>query len=235
MRHAQFYTAAPIFALLLARGTFILLPSLYKGIIAGYRIVIFICLSARRVFVLLYSGWSSNSKYTLIGALRGVAQSISYEAVFRTIILLLISILGSYSIESLATKRSLLGVILFPLWLICLLGETHRAPFDFAEAESELVSGFNTEYRGPLFAYLFLGEYVILLFGCMLMRILFVCGPLEITNYYIICLIALGFTFVTIWIRVTFCRYRYDMLINTAWKVLLPIRLRIFLILFWII
>jgi NADH:ubiquinone oxidoreductase subunit H len=134
----------------------------------------FFCLGSFIVFPVLLSGWSSNSKYSLIGRLRSVAQSISYESVFSTILVLLLLITFSFSIRSLIYQSSFMSIFLLPLWFICTLAETHRAPFDFRESESELVSGFNTEYSGIYFAFLFLSEYGVLLFSCVLMSYIFV-------------------------------------------------------------
>jgi len=106
------------------------------------------------------------------------------------------------------------------------LAETHRAPFDFSEAESELVSGFNTEYSGMYFAFIFLSEYGALLYSCLLITYAF---------FYFLCFRVLSFisfslviSFIFIWVRITFCRYRYDMLIMFSWKVLLPSSLMLF-------
>jgi NADH-quinone oxidoreductase subunit H len=113
------------------------------------------------------------------------------------------------------------------LWVICTLAETHRAPFDFRESESELVSGFNTEYSGAYFAFIFLSEYAVLLYSCMLISILFFSWLIPTTIFFYVVL-TLVFRFVFIWIRITFCRFRYDILIITSWKVLLPLVLILF-------
>jgi len=116
------------------------------------------------VFCVIVSGWASNSKYSLIGSLRSIAQSISYESVFRTLLVLFIFIIFSFSLKRFMVFSSLIFIYLLPIWVVCILAETHRAPFDFREAESELVSGFNTEYSGVYFAFIFLSEYSVLLF-----------------------------------------------------------------------
>ena len=121
----------------------------------------------------MLSGWSSNSKYSLIGRLRSVAQSISYEAVFSTLLVIVMILIFSYSIRSFVAQSSILFLFFFPVWLICTLAETHRAPFDFRESESELVSGFNTEYSGVGFSLLFLSEYAVLLYSCFLISYIF--------------------------------------------------------------
>lgn len=139
----------------------------------NYSLVIFFCVGSIIVFSVLMAGWSSNSKYSLIGSLRSVAQSISYESVFSTLIVLVMIFLISFSIRRGVLLSSPLILFLFPVWVICTLAETHRAPFDFSESESELVSGFNTEYSGAYFAFIFLSEYTVLLYSCILISFLF--------------------------------------------------------------
>lgn len=222
------YGLSPIIALLLAFFVWTTIPNYYILLSINYSIVLFFCLGSILVFAVLLAGWSSNSKYSLIGRLRSIAQSISYESVFRTLIVILIVFITSYSIRSLFTQSSILFLIFFPLWVICTLAETHRAPFDFAEAESELVSGFNTEYSGAYFAFCFLSEYMILLYSCFLITYIFFIWALPIRILVIISVsILLSFFFT--WIRITYCRFRYDILIIISWKILLPLTLCIFL------
>lgn len=129
------------------------------------------------VYVILGAGWASNSKYALLGALRGIAQSISYEV---SIILILISplmIIIRLNLVFFVTADVIPFIFLMPLrgliWFITALAETNRTPFDFAEGESELVSGFNTEYRGGKFAFLFMAEYINILFIRLMMVVIF--------------------------------------------------------------
>jgi NADH-ubiquinone oxidoreductase chain 1 len=189
---------------------------------------LFFCISSIIVFSVLIAGWSSNSKYSLIGSLRSVAQSISYESVFSTILVIILVIISSYSIRSFMTESSLLFLLFFPLWVICTLAETHRAPFDFSESESELVSGFNTEYSGAYFAFIFLSEYAILIYSCLLITYIFIIWLIPL-NFIVITVITLFISFLFIWIRVTYCRFRYDILIIISWKILLPFSLLLFI------
>jgi len=223
------YHASPITALLLAMFVWLTMPIYYMVVSINYSLVIFFCLGSIIVFSVLISGWSSNSKYSLIGSLRSVAQSISYESVFSTLIVIFILIAFSYSIRSFTSQSSLLFLFLFPIWVICTLAETHRAPFDFSEAESELVSGFNTEYSGAYFAFLFLSEYAILLYSCILISYIFFMFFLPFSFFLLVC-VTLAISFLFIWIRITFCRFRYDILIMISWKVLLPLTLCLFVI-----
>ena len=222
------YVLAPQIGLFLAFFVWLTLPNLYLIVSINYRIVLFFCVGSVIVFSVLLSGWASNSKYRLIGSLRSVAQSISYESVFRTLIVILIILILSYSIRSLFSQSSVLFLVFLPVWLICTLAEGHRAPFDFSESESELVSGFNTEYSGANFAFCFLAEYAILLYSCFLITYIFFIWLLPV-SMVLITLIAAFFSFLFAWIRITFCRFRYDILIIISWKILLPAVLCLFI------
>ena len=204
------YNLAPQIGLFLAFFVWLTLPNIYL------------------IVSIMLSGWASNSKYSLIGRLRSVAQSISYESVFSTLIVILILIIFSYSIRSLFNQSSILYFLFLPIWIICTLAETHRAPFDFSESESELVSGFNTEYSGANFSLIFLSEYAVLLYSCVLITYIFFSWLLPI-NPVMVILIAILFSFIFIWIRITFCRFRYDILMIISWKILLPVVLCMFL------
>jgi NADH:ubiquinone oxidoreductase subunit H len=222
------YHLAPQIGLFLAYFVWLTLPNIYLIVSINYSLVLFFCVGSVMVFSVLMSGWSSNSKYSLIGSLRSVAQSISYESVFSTLVVMLMILIFSYSIRSLFVQSSLVFLFFFPVWVICTLAETHRAPFDFREAESELVSGFNTEYSGANFAFIFLSEYAVLLYSCVLITYIFCIFFLPL-NLLVVMRVALFLSFVFVWIRITFCRFRYDILIMISWKVLLPLVLCIFL------
>lgn len=225
------YHASPHVALVLAMFIWLTIPSLYMTFNINYSFVVFFCVGSVMVFAVLIAGWSSNSKYSLIGSLRSVAQSISYESVFRTLIVLVLVIFMSFSIRRSVIVSSPILLFLFPIWVICTLAETHRAPFDFRESESELVSGFNTEYSGAYFAFIFLSEYTVLLYSCIIISFSFLSWLMPYSIFYVVC-ITLILSFIFIWIRITFCRFRYDMLIIASWKVLLPIVLILFVIYF---
>lgn len=225
------YHASPHVALVLALFIWLTMPSLYMTFNINYSFVVFFCVGSIIVFSVLMAGWASNSKYSLIGSLRSVAQSISYESVFSTLIVLALVVVMSFSVRRSIRVSSPILIFLLPIWVICTLAETHRAPFDFSESESELVSGFNTEYSGAYFAFIFLSEYTVLLYSCMLISFLFLSWLLPCRIFFVVCLTLL-LRFVFIWIRITFCRFRYDMLMMTSWKILLPIVLMLFVIYF---
>lgn len=225
------YNLSPHISLFLALFTWIVIPLPFIVFNLSYSFLMFFCISSVIVFAVLLSGWSSNSKYSLIGRLRSIAQSISYEAVLRTILAIFIYIVFSYSISSFSSFSSFLYLLVLPVWFICILAETHRAPFDFRESESELVSGFNTEYSGAYFAFLFLSEYAILLFSCLLITFIYFSFFLNTMNLVVLLSLSLAVSFVFIWVRITYCRFRYDLLIMFAWKRLLPLSLLFFLLL----
>nr|YP_010352903.1 NADH dehydrogenase subunit 1 [Pseudotibiozus cerasopus]UOF70243.1 NADH dehydrogenase subunit 1 [Pseudotibiozus cerasopus] len=196
-----------------------------------YGILFFLCCTSFSVYTLFGSGWSSNSKYALLGALRGVAQTISYEVSMALILLGVIIMSFSYDLTSIIMHQnfiwfSFLLMPLFYIWFISGLAELNRTPFDFAEGESELVSGFNVEYSGGGFAMLFMAEYGSIMFISLLSGILFFGGSLAGL------LIGLMLSFTVIWIRGVLPRFRYDKLMFLAWKSFLPISLNYILICF---
>ena len=223
------YNFAPQSSLILSLLIWLTIPRLYFMFSINYSLVVFFCVGSVIVFSVLLAGWSSNSKYSLIGSLRSVAQSISYESVFSTLVVLISLLLLSFSIRRSFMISSLVFFPLLPFWLICTLAETHRAPFDFRESESELVSGFNTEYSGAYFAFIFLSEYTVLLYSCILITFLFFSWLLPLTVFAVV-ILTLLFRFLFIWIRITFCRFRYDILIIFSWKILLPSILMLFVV-----
>jgi len=224
-----FYNLSPQFSLFLALFTWITLPVVFNFFSINFSFLMFFCVGSVMVFCVLFSGWSSNSKYSLIGRLRSVAQSISYESVMRTLVALFCLLVSSYSIQSFFSSSSLIFFFIFPLWFVCILAETHRAPFDFSESESELVSGFNTEYSGAYFAFIFLSEYGVLLFSCFLITFLFFSWVVSVSVVFAVGL-SVFISYVFIWVRITFCRFRYDLLMIAAWKILLPLSLIFFIL-----
>lgn len=169
------------------------------------------------LYPLLLSGWASNRAYALIGALRGVAQTISYEVSLALLLMcayILITGLNLSSLEDL--RKNGPGPVLVPLfflWLIIGLAETNRTPFDFAEGESELVSGFNIEYGAGGFALIFMAEYgSILLLRFIAVFLMGAHQGLSRVTLRAGCLVA----FFWVWARATLPRYRYDKLINLA-------------------
>ena len=195
--------------------------------IAYHKLSLIIIIAAARVGVYgtLGAGWRSNSKYSLLGAVRAVAQTIRYEV--RISIILLSSIIFlMYDVS----QKKIIGVgvwlaIIFLLFSVSVLAEANRSPFDFAEGERELVRGFNTEYRSVLFVIIFLAEYIAIIFMSILTSILFLKTCFTET---ILFTGVIGFFY--IWARGTLPRFRYDQLIYLAWKSFLPFSLIFLLI-----
>lgn len=198
------------------------------------RIIYFLCISRIRGYTILWRGWSSNSKYSLIGSYRGFAQVISYEVRIAIIIIRVCLIRQTYGIFSLLTIQEnwiliLSFSFLFLLWILICLAETNRSPFDLAEGESELVSGFNIEYGSWLFALIFISEYGMIIAISLLTNYIFF-GFKILRN-----IIMLVIIIIFIIIRGTYVRYRYDKLIIIAWKVILPQTIFTFFITFFIV
>ena len=176
---------------------------------------------------MIISAWASNRNYASIGGLRGVAQTISYEVRFGLIILFIVMPVGGRRIRSIMLGNGFwAGCVLFPpilgLWLITCVAETNRTPFDFAEGESELVSGFNIEYGSVGFAMIFMAEYSRIYFISVLFRLVFFSGSLMRGPALLLPRVLVYFW---VWLRVTLPRYRYDILISLAWGRILPLML----------
>nr|YP_009469405.1 NADH dehydrogenase subunit 1 [Clarias dussumieri]AVD96659.1 NADH dehydrogenase subunit 1 [Clarias dussumieri] len=197
-----------------------------------------LALSSLAVYSILGSGWASNSKYALIGALRAVAQTISYEVSLGLILLSTIMFTGGFTLQMFNTTQEAIWLMLptWPLaamWYISTLAETNRAPFDLTEGESELVSGFNVEYAGGPFALFFLAEYANILLMNTLSTILFLGATYtpttpELASINIMTKAAL-LSILFLWIRASYPRFRYDQLMHLVWKNFLPMTLALIL------
>lgn len=199
----------------------------------SYEFLIILVVSRLGVYVILGGGWASNSKYALLGAYRGVAQTISYEVGFSFILLGVLIVSGSYNLLDISLFQEKLIFLtgmwnLFILWLVTILAETNRTPFDFAEGESELVSGFNVEYGGGGFAILFIAEYGNIIFIRFISSIIFI-GGAGFFCWKIIVIVVFY-----LWIRGTLARFRYDNLMILAWKVILPYRIFLLMVMLMI-
>ena len=206
-----------------------------------------LAVSSLGVYGMIMAGWASNSKYPFYSAMRASAQMISYEVSIGFILICVVLWAGSFNMNTivLAQKGHVLGFfngfafnpLLFPMWVMFLISgmaETQRAPFDLAEAESELVAGYQTEYSSMSFALFWLGEYGNVLLMCALNATLFWGGylpPVEWSVAYLIpgwiwliLKICFGF-FIFSWVKATVPRYRYDQLMRLGWKVFLPVSL----------
>ncbi|YP_004935410.1 NADH dehydrogenase subunit 1 (mitochondrion) [Oryx dammah] len=228
------FILAPILALSLALTMWIPLPMPYPLINMNLGVLFMLAMSSLAVYSILWSGWASNSKYALIGALRAVAQTISYEVTLAIILLSVLLMNGSFTLSTLIITQEQTWLI-FPawplamMWFISTLAETNRAPFDLTEGESELVSGFNVEYAAGPFALFFMAEYANIIMMNIFTTTLFL-GAFH--NPYMPELYTINFTIKSLlltitflWIRASYPRFRYDQLMHLLWKNFLPLTL----------
>nr|YP_009258880.1 NADH dehydrogenase subunit 1 [Crossorhombus valderostratus]AID59837.1 NADH dehydrogenase subunit 1 [Crossorhombus valderostratus] len=232
------FLATPLLALTLALTLWAPLPLPQPLADLNLSILFILAMSSLAVYSILGSGWASNSKYALVGALRAVAQTISYEVSLGLILLSIIIFTGTFSLQVFATAQENIW-LLFPtwplaaMWVVSTIAETNRSPFDLAEGESELVSGFNVEYAGGPFALFFLAEYANILFMNALTAILFLGStshhsmPAAATGKIMLKLAFMAVVF--LWIRAAFPRFRYDQLMHLIWKAFLPLALGLLL------
>nr|WJQ22102.1 NADH dehydrogenase subunit 1 [Craterocephalus stercusmuscarum fulvus] len=228
------FILAPTMALTLALTLWAPMPLPFPMTDMNLGILFILALSSLAVYSILGSGWASNSKYALIGALRAVAQTISYEVSLGLILLNAIIFTGGFTLQTFGVAQESTWLILpaWPLaamWYISTLAETNRAPFDLTEGESELVSGFNVEYAGGPFALFFLAEYANILLMNTLSAVLFLGSSLlnntpMITSMTLMTKAAL-LSIVFLWVRASYPRFRYDQLMHLIWKNFLPLTL----------
>lgn len=232
--HSPFFVA-PTIGLCLALLLWSIYPHDSPAFFIKYRVLLFLCVSRLNVYITLGAGWSSNSKYALLGAIRAVAQTISYEVRISLILLRVLVVLMSFNMTSVFINNlTPIGLICIPLclvWFTSTLAETNRTPFDFAEGESELVSGFNTEYRRGTFAIIFIAEYtnilVIRLFTSVFFFSLPIIWPIKVI---VITAFTAFIAFSFLWVRATLPRIRYDRLMYLTWKGFLPFSLVVLLL-----
>nr|AML26197.1 NADH dehydrogenase subunit 1 [Scolytinae sp. BMNH 1274292] len=225
---------SPIFSFILSLFLWVCLPFYTFNLGFSFSFLFMLSVSSLGVYAIMLAGWSSNSNYALLGSLRSVAQIISYEVSMILILLSFLFLICSFSlIDFLKFQENVWFLyLLFPMVLMLLvsfLAETNRSPFDFAEGESELVSGFNVEYSSGGFAMIFMAEYSSILFMSFLSVIVFLGGDLFSGLFFL----KVGFlAFFWVWARGTFPRYRYDKLMYLAWKVYLPCSLMLMIFYF---
>nr|YP_007026006.1 NADH dehydrogenase subunit 1 [Rhyacionia leptotubula]AFN86198.1 NADH dehydrogenase subunit 1 [Rhyacionia leptotubula] len=227
------YYFSPIFSFFLSLLIWMVIPYYFNMISFNLGVLFFFCCTKSGVYTLMIAGWSSNSNYSLLGGLRAVAQTISYEVSLALIMLSVIIMIMDFSLLKFNSYQMMIWFVfvMMPMslcWLSSSLAETNRTPFDFAEGESELVSGFNIEYSSGGFALIFLAEYSSILFMSMLFILMYM-GGYNLMIFFYLKLVLISFFF--IWVRGTLPRYRYDKLMYLAWKSYLPLSLN-FLMLF---
>nr|YP_009020468.1 NADH dehydrogenase subunit 1 [Geocharax gracilis]CDN85557.1 NADH dehydrogenase subunit 1 [Geocharax gracilis] len=221
------YYLSPVFSLFISLILWSVTPLDFGLFSLEMGVLFFLCCLSMGVYPLMSAGWSSNCKYSLLGSLRGVAQTISYEVSLALILLSYIILIEGFNFVKLSIFQDYIWFfwLTFPLsmiWFGSCLAEMNRTPFDFAEGESELVSGFNTEYSSGGFVLIFMAEYASILFMSMVSVLLFFGGSLLGLVFYLK-LVLISFAF--IWVRGTLPRMRYDKLMYLAWKSFLPVTL----------
>nr|AXS66511.1 NADH dehydrogenase subunit 1 [Coleoptera sp. 26 KM-2017] len=228
------YYISPILNLFISLFLWMCMPFISIYLNFNLSILFFLSVSSLGVYTVMLAGWSSNSNYALLGSVRSVAQTISYEVSLSLILMSFIFLILNLNFMDFIYIQKYIWMIFlcFPLslmWIISGLAETNRTPFDFAEGESELVSGFNVEYSSGGFALIFLAEYSSILFMSMVSVLLFLGGDLFSFMFFL----KLGFiSFLWIWVRGTLPRFRYDKLMYLAWQSFLPISLNFLLFYF---
>nr|AWT58410.1 NADH dehydrogenase subunit 1 [Dendrolimus kikuchii] len=221
------YYFSPIISFILSLIIWMLIPYFFNLVSFNLGLLFFLSCTSMGVYTVMVAGWASNSNYSLLGGLRAVAQTISYEVSLALILMSSIVMIMSFNLFMFFNYQMYIWMIMFmyPLslcWMSSSLAETNRTPFDFAEGESELVSGFNVEYSSGGFALIFLSEYSSILFMSFLFVILYL-GGYNMTFLFYLKMVMVSFLF--IWVRGTLPRYRYDKLMYLAWKSYLPISL----------
>nr|YP_009539759.1 NADH dehydrogenase subunit 1 [Tridacna derasa]AYP72644.1 NADH dehydrogenase subunit 1 [Tridacna derasa] len=222
------FIMAPVFMFTLSFGIWVIFPSLFPIEYYKYSVLYFLALSATNVFAIILVGWSSNSSYAMLGAMRAIAQSISYEVSMFTVFMCPLLVIFGFEFQRMLDdpistwaycSNSLL------MWFISILAETNRAPFDFVEGESELVAGFHVEVGGGLFALIALAEYGAIIGMSVFTTALFFSG----VNSLLFVVIVLFICYLFILVRGATPRYRYDMLMDFCWTKLLPLAMCNFL------
>lgn len=235
------FIMAPIMLFTLALAAWAVIPVNFKWVIADINVgVLYLfAISSMGVYGIIMAGWASNSKYAFLGAMRSASQMVSYEVSMGLVIVTVLLCVGSLNLTEvvMAPRPVWVQIMLLPMlvvFLVSILAETNRAPFDLPEGESELSGGFMVEYSAMTFALFFLGEYANMILMSAIATILFLGGwlpPFGISAlaivpgviWFVLKVCAVLFFF--IWARATFPRYRYDQLMRLGWKVFLPFSL----------
>lgn len=249
----EYFTPSRAGALEFIMGPFVMLflaliiwwPTPFKrnGRTIQFSLIFFLCVSSLGVYAVFLIGWSSNSKYAVFGAIRAVAQAISYEVVIVLLVIGPILLTENFSIAYISKFGvwfSCISIIYLIIWGFTCLAETNRCPFDFVEGESELVSGFNVEYGGVGFAIIFMAEYGNIIFISVISALFFCGGRRLIGSLFFTMLFGsvkfiiftAFFIFLVVQARASYPRYRYDLLMNLTWKKFLPVCLGVRLVLF---
>nr|ASM82630.1 NADH dehydrogenase subunit 1 [Aposthonia borneensis] len=222
-----YYLFCPVFGLCMSLFIWLVIPYIGNLYMFDLGMLFVFCCLGLGVYSIIFAGWASNSKYSLLGSFRSIAQMISYEVGLMVIMLSSFFLIKSLSFILFVEYQKYFWFVFlaFPvilMWFIMGLAETNRTPFDLAEGESELVSGYNVEYMGGGFSLIVLSEYVSIIFMCLLMGVAGLGSDLFSLFFYLK-LVYVSFIFV--WIRGSFPRVRYDKLMSFSWSIILPLSL----------
>jgi NADH-quinone oxidoreductase subunit H len=239
------FVLAPLLALVPAFAAWAVIPFDQRAVLADVNagLLYLLAMTSMGVYGIILAGWSSNSKYAFLGAMRSAAQVVSYEIAMGMCLVGVLICAGSLNLSDIVRAQagpygifSCFWVPLFPLFIIYFVSgvaETNRAPFDVAEGESEIVAGFHVEYSGAPFAVFFLTEYANMILISFLASVLFLGGWLSIfpqswgfvsaPGWWWLFAKAFFFAFFYLWFRAAFPRYRYDQIMRLGWKVFIPI------------
>lgn len=226
-RNKILFLSSPIIGIFLSLWIWLLSPNLEIALNFQFIILLFLLILGLGIYPLLFAGWASNNKYAFLGAIRGIAQTISYEISLALILFRILLTSLTLQIIKIGNYRITIEILILTsplliLWLISCVAETNRTPFDFSEGESELVSGFNIEYGAGGFALIFIAEYAIILYFSFITRIIFFGFFISFLGVSFLTTILFSFW---VWLRATLPRHRYDFLIIIAWKKILPLTL----------
>lgn len=239
--HRVVFLMAPMMLFALALVAWVVIPFDKGWVLANINVgVLYLfAISSMGVYGIVMAGWASNSRYAFLGGLRSASQMVSYEVSMGLIIVCVLLVTGSLNLQEivLAPRPVWIQMLLFPMFivfLISILAETNRAPFDLPEGESEITGGFMVEYSAMTFALFFLGEYANMIIMSAIAVTLFLGGWLPpfgmdflsfVPGVIWFALKTAGILFVFIWARATLPRFRYDQLMRLGWKVFLPLTL----------
>nr|ALO64592.1 NADH dehydrogenase subunit 1 [Lasioglossum minutissimum] len=223
----NYYMFMPMLSLILSMMLWLVFPFYINIYVMNFSIIFVLSIMSVGVFPVMLGGWASNSNYSMLGAMRSVAQSISYEVSLFLIIFSLILLIESFSLLTFLKYQENIKFLLmiypiYMMFMISMLIELNRTPFDLVEGESELVSGFNTEYFSGLFALIFMAEYMNIIFMSFLMTIMFLGFDLMSVKFMLSMLFHMFFV---VWIRGVLPRIRYDELMYMCWKKFLSLSL----------
>lgn len=239
--HRAVFLIAPMLLFMLALVAWAVIPVSAQMVLADINVgmLYLFAISSMGVYGVIMAGWASNSRYAFLGGMRSASQMVSYEVSMGLIIVCVLLVCGSLNLSEIVTAErpwyiQLMLIPMFIVFLVSILAETNRAPFDLPEGESELSGGFMVEYSAMTFALFFLGEYANMILMSAMAVILFMGGwlpPLPLEAFELIpgviwfALKTALVLFFFIWARATFPRYRYDQLMRLGWKVFLPFTL----------